>query len=145
MYNNLEITKKAEIIDITYNNNREIYNKWTEYAIANSNSHLSNNTNHNFELSIVLTLQKIFIWKIESYFIVPLEPSLKKQITFHSFPYLSNSAGIYLLKVSNRNTRTRCEICSKLTIKTPERRQWRRSGVVIVNFEHIPRFALVFL
>ena len=30
--------------------------------------------------------------------------------------------GIYLLKVSNRNTTTRCEICSKLTIKTPERR-----------------------
>ena len=29
---------------------------------------------------------------------------------------------IYLLKVNNRNTRTRCEICSKLTIKTPERR-----------------------
>ena len=24
-----------------------------------------------------------------------------------------------------------------LTIKTPERRHWRRSGVVIVNFEHI--------
>ena len=32
----------------------------------------------------------------------------------------SNPAGIYLLKVNNRNTRTRCEICSKLTIKTPE-------------------------
>ena len=31
-------------------------------------------------------------------------------------------AGIYLLKVKNRNTRTRCEINSKLTIKTPERR-----------------------
>ena len=29
-----------------------------------------------------------------------------------------------------------CEICSKLTIKTPERRQWR-SGVFIVNFEYI--------
>ena len=29
------------------------------------------------------------------------------------------SVGIYLLKVNNRNTRTRCEICSKLTIKTP--------------------------
>ena len=28
-------------------------------------------------------------------------------------------AGIYMFKV-NRNTRTRCEICSKLTIKTPE-------------------------
>ena len=34
----------------------------------------------------------------------------------------SISAGIYLLKVNNRNTRTRCVICSKLTIKTPERR-----------------------
>ena len=30
--------------------------------------------------------------------------------------------GIYLLKVNNRNPRKRCEICSKLTIKTPERR-----------------------
>ena len=29
---------------------------------------------------------------------------------------------VYLLKVNNRNTRTRCEICSKLTIKIPERR-----------------------
>ena len=28
--------------------------------------------------------------------------------------------GIYLLKVKNRNTRIRYEICSKLTIKTPE-------------------------
>ena len=33
------------------------------------------------------------------------------------------SRHIYLLKVNNRNTRTRCEICSKLTIKTPERRR----------------------
>ena len=28
-------------------------------------------------------------------------------------------AGIYLLKVNTRNSRTRCEICSKFTIKTP--------------------------
>ena len=27
---------------------------------------------------------------------------------------------IYLLQVSSGNTRTRCEICSKLTIKIPE-------------------------
>ena len=38
-----------------------------------------------------------------------------------------------------------CEICSKLTIKTPEQRQWRRSGVFIVNFEHISHLVLVFL
>ena len=31
---------------------------------------------------------------------------------------------IYLFKVNNRSTRKRCEICSKLTIKAPERRQW---------------------
>ena len=30
--------------------------------------------------------------------------------------------GIHLLKVENRNTRTRCEIYSQLTMKTPERR-----------------------
>ena len=30
-------------------------------------------------------------------------------------------ANVYLLKVNNRSTRKRCEICSKLTIKTPER------------------------
>ena len=53
------------------------------------------------------------------------------------FSINSNSAGIYLLKVNNRNTRIRCEICSKLTIKIPERRQWDRSGIFIVHFEHI--------
>ena len=49
----------------------------------------------------------------------------------------ADKVGIYLLKVSNRNTRTRCKICSKLTIKTSERHHWRCSGVFIVNFEHI--------
>ena len=38
---------------------------------------------------------------------------------------VSTPVGIYLLKVNNRNTRARCEICSKLTIKTPERCHWR--------------------
>ena len=32
-----------------------------------------------------------------------------------------------------------------LTIETPEQRQWRRSGVSIVNFEHVEHLALVFL
>ena len=53
-------------------------------------------------------------------------------------------AGNYMSKVNNRNSRTRCEICSKLKIKTPERRQWH-SGVFIVNFEHISLLVLVFL
>ena len=32
----------------------------------------------------------------------------------------------------------------KLTIKTPERHEWRRSGVFIINFEHISHIVLVF-
>ena len=39
-----------------------------------------------------------------------------------------------MFKVNNRNTKTRCEICSKLAIKTPEQRHWHRSGVFVVNF-----------
>ena len=35
---------------------------------------------------------------------------------------ISNPANIYLFKVNNRKTRKRCEICSKLTMKIPERR-----------------------
>ena len=31
-----------------------------------------------------------------------------------------NPANIYLFKINNRNTRKRSEICSKLTIKTPD-------------------------
>ena len=33
-------------------------------------------------------------------------------------------AGIYLIKVNNRNTRTSCEIFSKLAVTTTERCQW---------------------
>ena len=54
-------------------------------------------------------------------------------------------AGSYVFKVNNRNTRARYEICSELTIKTPELRHWRRSDVFIVNFEHILYLVLVFL
>ena len=53
---------------------------------------------------------------------------------------------IYMFKVNNGNTRTMCEICSKLTIKTTERRHWRQndviyfthcSGVTTVDFEQM--------
>ena len=55
------------------------------------------------------------------------------------------TANNYLLKAISRSIRKRCEIYSKLTIKTPERRHWRRSGVFIVNFEYISNLFLVFL
>ena len=52
-------------------------------------------------------------------------------------------AGNYMFKVNNRNTRARCEICLKLTIKIPEWRQrlWTYftpcSRVSVANFEHV--------
>ena len=39
---------------------------------------------------------------------------------------LTNLPDFYLFKVNNRNTkntREKCEICLKLTVRTPERRQ----------------------
>ena len=53
-------------------------------------------------------------------------------------------AGNYMFKVNNRNTRTRSETCSKLTIKTLDRRQWCCSGVFIVKFKHISNLNLVY-
>ena len=49
---------------------------------------------------------------------------LKELSSTLSFYHKTLQAGIYLFKVNNRNTRTRCEICSKLTTKIPKRRQW---------------------
>ena len=51
--------------------------------------------------------------------------------------YFNHPAGNYMFKVNNINTKTRCEICSKLTIKIPD--------IFIVNFEHILHLALVFV
>ena len=44
--------------------------------------------------------------------------------------------GVYLFLVINGNTKKTCEICSKLTIKTPKQRQWRR-GISIVDLEQV--------
>ena len=43
-----------------------------------------------------------------------------------------------MFKVNNRSTRARCEIWSKLTIKTPESHYFTScSSVFIVNFEQV--------
>ena len=50
--------------------------------------------------------------------------------------------GINMFKFNKKNTGTRCEICSKLTIKTPERSQF---AISIFNSEHILHLVLVLL
>ena len=55
-----------------------------------------------------------------------------------------NPVVIYMFKINNRSTRTRCEICSKLAIKTPERRKWRRTfEQVNANWEWCSRLVNV--
>ena len=49
-----------------------------------------------------------------------------------------------MFKVSNRISRKRYEICSKLTMKTPEQHRLR-SSVIIITFEYIAHLSLVFL
>ena len=52
--------------------------------------------------------------------------------------------GIYLSKVSSGNTATIFEICSKVTIKTPEWQYWHRSSEIIIDFNEILDIVLVF-
>ena len=63
----------------------------------------------------------------------------------YPWEFQNTPVNIYLLQVNNKNPTKRCEIYLKLTIKTPKRRYWRRSGVFTVNLEHISHIFLVFL
>ena len=54
-------------------------------------------------------------------------------------------ANIYMFKANNRNHRKGCGICSKLTAKKAEQRQWTLSGFFIVNFEHISHLFIMFV
>ena len=73
--------------------------------------------------------------------IILIDLSFEKFNRCHEFMFFP--ASNYLLKVSSRNKV--CETCSKLTTKTPEKGHRGRSGVFIVNFEHISHLFLVFL
>ena len=62
--------------------------------------------------------------------------SVLKKIFLASCPRIAYTQLTFTcLKVNNANTGKRCEICSQLTIKLPERR--RRRSRVFVNFGHI--------
>ena len=47
-------------------------------------------------------------------------------------------AGIYFLKVNNRNTRTRCEICSKLTNRLDDGNQQFYVNLISKIFNRFP-------
>ena len=84
--------------------------------------------------------------KFSSYVTLTVRNNLLAGLSFSKCMVISCiAAGIYLLKVNNRNTRAKYKTCSKLTIKTSGRRHWRCSGVFRVNLEHILHFVLVFI
>ena len=91
-------------------------------------------------VQLFLQLQKTHLGGCFSNFL-----SLFNWSKYSRFLYSIYQANIYLLKVNDRDTRKRCEICSKLTIKSPEWRHWRYSVVFIVNFEYISHIFLVLL
>ena len=81
-----------------------------------------------------------------------MDTTLKYHVEFQGLPFLGilqEPVAIYMFKFNSRNTRTRCKICSKLTVKTPERRQAHISlfdvltyftpcsSVSVVKFEHL--------
>ena len=53
--------------------------------------------------------------------------------------------GIYLLKINNKSTSTRLEICSKLKQERQQNDAGRCSGVFTVNFGHVSHLVLEFL
>ena len=65
-------------------------------------------------------------------------------LTMNCYLATRNPAGIYLFQVNNGDTRI-CEICSKLAMKTSERRHLHSFGVLIVNFEQNSHIVLLFL
>ena len=86
-------------------------------------------------LAFSIKLKELWIRKNFVAFIINLYIILKY---IHLRLWNNIPAGNYMFKVNNTNARIRCEICSELTIKIPERRH-------IVNFKHISHLVLVFL
>ena len=70
-----------------------------------------------FKFAIDLTLSEVGFLQFQS---PPPKKNCYRCLNLVNIFTVSSSTGIYLFKVNNGNTKTMCEICSKLTIKTPE-------------------------
>ena len=124
----------------------------------------SSNTRQNLETCGILTGKLVSLAK--PYFLLELSYSKDMKTQKNNFATLCVAyvaffrilfflliiyfpANICLFKVKYRNGRESCEICSKLSIKKPERHYCPHSGFFIVNFEHIlhlfPAFLLLTL
>ena len=90
--------------------------------LTNYNHKTRCNTNQLIESSLfrhtsLISWQKMRYFQklIRLLFLLPFHWQKRKNLT---------ALNIYTSKVNNRNARKECEICSRLTRKTPERRHW---------------------
>ena len=99
------------------------------YRVLSVNYFLKEAPSKIFDSDLNTPLQSLFLTIIQQ------ELQIFMAIIFKKNLFIYIPVNIYLFKFINRNARKRCEIYSKLTVKTSERR--RRSGVFIANFYHI--------
>ena len=77
----------------------------------------------------------IFLWMSRNFLTTPFLKNICKWLLLYLF--ISHPENIYLFKGNNKNARKRFGICSKLTIKTPERHHWSCYWIFIINSEQI--------
>ena len=129
--------------------------KWKNFKQINKFKDEITNWNLRVGHTILYNLNYVLDWKNNSKsskiarFKKKAETAAKTKVKkiglYISARILPLSASIHLFKVTNRNTKKRCEVCSRLTIITPEWCHWSRANVFIANFEHILHLFLVFL
>ena len=104
----------AKLRSWKYNNSTKLYNISKEYIC-----------DAKYIIKAINWIHTVFSFKFAGNYLVTRKIEFTKEFFIKTNKILSwfYPAGIYLLKVNNRNTRARCEIRSKLTIKIPERRQ----------------------
>ena len=73
---------------------------------------------------------------------IGLKPFYDKFIIYHSQVTIQLCENTFY-NVKNRSTRRKWDIRSKLIIKTPERRHWRRYGAFIASFAHSTPYSSV--
>ena len=92
------------------------------YSLFIDKSRINSKIEEHLELSSEDCLLKVYAYEDIQEELRRLGQMEKK--IWVSYRSCVNPTGSYMFKVNNRNTRTRREICSKLTIKTPEWRHW---------------------
>ena len=65
-----------------------------------------------------------------------------KKVEYRIKSNITSPAGNYMF---NKKTKTKCEICSKLTIKIPERRHWRVLLSLLLVLKYFKSCSCVFI